>query len=79
MGELQLYGITNLALGNGRSSLTPDDEHIGLALSPEHHCRVAGPVLRSERSRKRLIIRRPRALHQARKHLLPGRDALNFR
>jgi enamine deaminase RidA (YjgF/YER057c/UK114 family) len=26
MDELQLYGITNLALGNGRaSSLTPDD------------------------------------------------------
>ena len=29
MGKLQLYGITNLALGIGRaSSLTPDDEDI---------------------------------------------------
>jgi len=48
--------MTNLALGIGRaSSLPPDDEHIVRARAiARTHCRVAGPVLRSERSRKRL-------------------------
>ena len=44
MGELQLYGITNLALGNGRaSSLTPDRDRAQCKAHRVAHLMQAAP------------------------------------
>jgi hypothetical protein len=57
MGELPLYGMTNLAFGNCRaSSPTPDDDHIIQARA----ARNPGQLQRREGYRQNTVVVSPR-------------------